>query len=309
MNAPSIAGAIRSVGYHFAAIAAIACVGSLLQAAEPFLRPDDIVAFVGGEDMVVASETGHLEVRLTRASPDYRLKFRDLAWEGDTVFQQLRDLNYPSLEQQMDAIGATVVIAQFGQMESLDGTARLPEFVAAYEKLIERLRGAPKRRIALVAPTPPSATSSAAPRFAAVAEYSTAIRGVAERKEVLALITPTGAMLTAEDYRDGIHLNERGQMKLATRLAPLLGAGAVDVPERDVAPLAELVRAKNRLWFHYARPQNWAFLSGDRTIQPSSRDHRDPEIRWFPEEMKQWVPLVAAKEQEIWTLSSRLKNR
>ena len=113
----------------------------------------------------------------------------------------------------------------------------------------------------------------------------------------------------AEDYRDGIHLNERGQMKLATRLAPLLGAGAVDVPERGDVPLAELVRAKNRLWFHYARPQNWAFLSGDRTIQPSSRDHRDPEIRWFPEEMKQWVPLVAAKEQEIWTLSSRLKNR
>ena len=53
------------------------------------------------------------------------------------------------------------------------------------------------------------------------------------------------------------------------------------------------------LWFHYWRPQNWAFLNGDRTEQQSSRDHRDPSIRWFPEEMKQWLPLVAAKETEI----------
>src|SRR5687767_6810824 len=67
----------------------------LLRAQEPFLKPNDVVALVGGEDMVVASELGYLEAVMQRALPTYKLKFRSLAWEGDTVFEQRRDLNYP----------------------------------------------------------------------------------------------------------------------------------------------------------------------------------------------------------------------
>src|SRR5688500_13432909 len=94
-------------------------MGCAAPANEPFLRRGDIVAFVGGEEMLALSEAGELEWWVIRALPDYQLRFRDLAWEGDTVFEQHRDLNYPSVAQQLDTIGATVVIAQFGQMESL----------------------------------------------------------------------------------------------------------------------------------------------------------------------------------------------
>src|SRR6476660_5311882 len=92
-----------------------------VRADEPFLKKNDVIALVGGEDMVVASEYGYLELLLTRALPDYHLRFRNLAWEGDTVFEQRRDLNFPTWEEQLDKTGATVVIAQFGQMESLAG--------------------------------------------------------------------------------------------------------------------------------------------------------------------------------------------
>src|SRR5262249_15163551 len=61
-------------------------VGTSLHAAEPFFKKDDVVALVGGEDMVAASEVGYLELILARALPDYHLHFRNLAWEGDTVF-------------------------------------------------------------------------------------------------------------------------------------------------------------------------------------------------------------------------------
>ena len=111
------------------------------RAAEPFFKKNDVIALVGGEDMVVASECGYLELLLVRALPDYHLRFRNLAWEGDTVFEQHRDLNFPSWEEALDKIGATVVICQFGQMESLDGKEKLPEFIAAYEKLLDRLSG------------------------------------------------------------------------------------------------------------------------------------------------------------------------
>ena len=70
--------------------------------------------------------------------------------------------------------------------------------------------------------------------------------------------------------------------------------------------LRQVVVAKNRLWFDYWRPQNWAFLGGDRTEQPSSRDHRDPHIRWFPAEMEKFVPLIEAKEREMAELTKNL---
>ena len=51
-----------------------------------------------------------------------------MAWEGDTVYEQWRDLNFGSWAQQLDTASATIVAAQFGQVEALDGVARLPEF-------------------------------------------------------------------------------------------------------------------------------------------------------------------------------------
>ena len=293
-------------------IALVSCgANPFAQAAEPFLKPNDVVAFVGGEDMVVASECGQLESLLIRALPDYHLKFRSLAWEGDTVFEQPRDLNYPALEKQLDEIAATVVIAQFGQMESLGGESKLPAFTAVYEKLIERLSAGGKRRIVLMAPATVSDGGLASTRFKSIAEYAGAIREIA-RRHGLRFIPPNDRMeLTAENFRDGMHLSESGHNAAAIHTADALGAGkrTGEFTSTDEFRLADSIRAKNRLWFHYSRPQNWAFLNGDRTTQPSSRDHLDPSKRWFPEEMKQWLPLIAAKEQEIWSLAAQIKSK
>lgn len=107
-----------------------------------------MVALVGGEEMAAAR--GHLEFLFVRALPEHRLKFRSLSKEGDTVFQQPRDFNYPPLERQLRDIGATVVIAQFGQMESLGGPDRLGEFTVAYDRLMNRLGDGGKRRMILI---------------------------------------------------------------------------------------------------------------------------------------------------------------
>ena len=54
----------------------------------------------------------------------------------------LSDLAWPA---QLETAGATVVIAQFGQMEALDGAARLPEFTAAYHRLLDQFAGRTRR--------------------------------------------------------------------------------------------------------------------------------------------------------------------
>jgi len=303
-------------------------------AEEPFLKKGDVIALVGGEDMVVSSEYGYLELLVTRALPDYQLRFRNLAWEGDTVFAQFRDLNFPSWEEQLDKIGATVVICQFGQMESLAGRKQLPEFIAAYQKLLDRFSAGGKRRLVIVPPTdvwriPAISAAKEQGRSDDWNAYAHAAEEIA-RDGRLRFADYT-ALDDAEMCRDGIHLSATGQLKqafeIASTLAPfeavanagveqkkgshsvtlpkLHGAGALDAPDRE--GLRQLIVAKNRLWFNYWRPQNWAFLAGDRTNQPSSRDWRDPSKRWFPAEREEFLPLIEAKEKEIDALAAKSK--
>ncbi len=325
-------------------------------AAEPFFKPGDVVALVGGEDMVVASEYGYLELLLTRALPDHHLRFRNLAWEGDTVFEQHRDLNFPMWEEQLDKVGATVVIAQFGQMESLAGKEKLPEFIAAYEKLLERFSGGGKRWLVLLAPSPfegaegdpqneqldlfREETAALARRLhfrwidasrAIMNDGPSHRRAVAQQKDApLTAGIPndvaerirdklvTALESLAVTHRDSVHLSENGHRHFARVVSYILYPRASapsdpnQAPQNRVTdkddPLRSLIVVKNRLWFDYWRPQNWAFLAGDRTEQPSSRDWRDPSIRWFPPEREEFLPLIAAKEKQIWDIAAKLSK-
>jgi hypothetical protein len=311
--------------------------------------------------MVVAAELGYLETLIQLALPDHHLKFRSLAREGDTVFEQRRDLNYPKLEDQLDKIGATVVICQFGQMESLmamgdapkdkrdekdakdagkadvplvpsvpavpenaDATrkAKIAEFVAAYEKLIARLKGKDgKRRIVILNPPMFSfwvAASPNNPRAQQRADMYREIAGLAgrvgaahvEKDLILYCSTHKEVGLSyARPMGDDTHRVQAGAV--GSVLAPHNGISEF-VSADEFKPLGkmflarQLITAKNRLWYYYYRPQNWAFLAGDRTNQPSSRDHLDPSKRWFPEELEKFVPLIDAKDAEIWALAKKL---
>ena len=294
------------------------------------LKPHDVIALVGGEDMVAASELGYLEAFLQSAVPDHRLKIRSLAWEGDTVFEQRRDLNYPNLETQLEKIGATVVLARFGQIESLGGTTELPKFLAAYEALLTKLSGAGKRRVAVILPNEWSdGTRVRRPEELNVAlrEYTNGIAGKAPEWKV-AVLSPGDFLPTSPSAsRDGLHLSDREHRVFAGMLALVLAKDHTNGKPREFAkslrafleekgspsPAAkaflDLVVAKNRLWFDYSRPQNWAFLAGDRTNQPSSRDHLDRNKRWFPEELERFIPLMEAKEKEIWDAAAKLNDR
>ncbi len=337
------------------AFAALVCgvvglwTGAAVRGKEPFLKAGDVVALVGGEDMVSASEYGYLELLLQRALPDFHLKVRSLAWEGDTVFEQRRDLNYPTLEQQLDQIGATVVICQFGQMESLAGKEKLPDFIAAYEELITRVSGGGNRRFILIRPgyfekgeppyvRPPNLypdrTFPIAKPNLVLDAYRAAIRTIAETHHYPVVLGQlSGEELRETGYpdaiegkewptmmntRDGVHRNGNGYVLLQQHLQATLpelrhansnqtfiSSGEVTKPP-EYEPLRQLIIQKNRLWYHYYRPSNWAFLAGDRTHQPSSRDYLDPTKRWFPAEMEQWLPLIGAKEKEIWAAAAVL---
>ena len=295
---------------HLVGLAAIlvAVSAPVLGAPEPFFKPDDVVALVGGGDMALMRDHPGIELLVRQQRDLSGVRFRILAQEGDTVFEQFRDLNFPSWEEQLGKVGATVVIAQFGRMESLAGTERLPEFITAYEALLNRFatRG---RRLVIMSPMalgpPPSGAGAPTDREArleAIEGYATAQRELASRRG-WRFVDLTLRNEKACSRADGSHSRRSSCLVLLLRMdSETVGrstwtgegcAASIHVPSPADG------QRKNTLWFHYWRPQNWAFLAGDRTEQPSSRDHRDPTKRWFPAEMETWLPLVEAKEKEI----------
>lgn len=298
-------------------LVAVFLCGAGLHAAEPFFKKGDVVGLIGAEDIVVTSESGYLEQYLERSLPDLELRFRNLAWEGDTVFEQRRELNFPTWEEQLEKVGATVVIVQFGQMESLDGVAKLPDFITAYEALLQKFSDGGKRRIVVLLPnrferSVAESDEVVTARNTVLDAYSAKIQEL-EKSAAAPRVTKADFAALPADWtrtRDGVHLSAAGQRvgagSLVGKLDPRVEANYRKIPAETERSLLALIVAKNKLWFDYWRPQNWAFLAGDRTSQPSSRDHLDPSKRWFPPEREQFLPLVEAKEKEIAALVAQL---
>src|SRR5207247_4664315 len=92
------------------------------------LSKDDVVVFTGSENMVREKRTGALEARLAAQWNASEPRFRHMCWEGDTVFRQNRMMAWGSWPMNLDAAGATVVLAWFGQIEAMDASKSVEEF-------------------------------------------------------------------------------------------------------------------------------------------------------------------------------------
>jgi putative heme-binding domain-containing protein len=268
------------------------------------LETNDVVVFVGQTDIVRLRDNVALEAALATQFATARPKFRNMAWEGDTVYEQWRDLNFGTWAEQLAAAGATVVIAQFGQLEALDGTSRLDEFTAAYEALLDQF-AARTRRVVLLSPRPFERPLSPhmpdhAPKNPGARMYTEAVSRLAARRDcvfvdLFAPLQGSPGSLTV----NGMHLTPEGHMRVAELIAAALGARTV--PPLILEALTRALREKNRLWFDNWRPANWSFAYGDRTEQPFGKAGGGrPPLRI---ELEEFQPLIAAAESEIHRLS------
>lgn len=253
---------------------------------EPFagkfeLKPDDVVAFLGGESMGACAP--FIEEQLARKD----VRFRSLAWEGDTVFERRRDVNFGALRRSLSRAGVSIVVTQFGQMESLKGD--VAAFKDAYDKLLAEIQERTKR-IVILSPTPFAAWGSIdpAPRNERLTSYVAACRELAEKRQ--ALFVDLSAMDVAT--RDGVHPTSAGRQAVAAAVAKALGQEERPVP----TDLRRSIEEKSRIWFDYWRPMNWAFIEGDRNEQPYSRDPRDNRVRGLAIELQDFLPILRKLE-------------
>lgn len=276
------------------------------------LGEKETVVFAGGTNFVREAKSGALEALLTKSFAKQKPVFRPMAVDADTVYLQERELNFGIWRQQLDAVGATVVIAQFGQMEALDGVARLPEFVAAYHRLLDEF-ATRTARLVLVSPMPFQKSESQnipdlTGRNDDVVAYAEAVKAIAaQRGAVFVDLTKLQPMAGSAPFAldelpddaesltgNGIHLTPRGVIDVGLNIHAALVGGKPPLVGKEL--LAAIV-AKNRIWAECWRPANWNFAYGDRVSQQFAKAAGGkPDLRGA---FAQHRPLLAEAEARI----------
>ncbi len=269
------------------------------------LGQEEVVVFIGQENLVREAKAGEIEYRLAAAYANQRPVFRSMAWEADTVHEQWRDLNFGPWKGQLETVGATTLILQFGQAEALQGQAGLAKFKADTHRLLDEFtRHTP--RIVLLSPVgfmpssrPPDLTTPE--RRQDLGAYASAVAEIAQQRG-LPYVDLTEAT-RGEASVDGMHLSAAGLSKVGQAVARSLG-----LPEALVlsAELRSAIVEKNRLWADCWRPANWSFVYGDRISQNYGKGFGPvPSLK---ENFEAYKPLVASWDRHIQALARGEKS-
>ncbi|MGE0376883.1 MAG: SGNH/GDSL hydrolase family protein [Planctomycetaceae bacterium] len=275
------------------------------------LRDGDRVALLGGTLIEREQQFGYFETLLNVAHADLRVTFRNLGWSGDTVWGESRGLfepqsGYERLLEQVRAADPTVLLIAYGNNEAFAGEPGLERFAAQYAKLLDDLH-ATQRRFVLLSPLEMEAGGvpgglDAAEQHAAdynrdVDKYAAAIRTLADERGHAFIdqrldqrnLRSTEEPLTS----NGLHLTDAGYRETAGRLIDRLSPSAAPADFNwDTPPAAELraaIIAKNQLYFHRWRPQNFTYLFGFRKYEQGQN----------AAEVPRFDPLIAAAEARI----------
>ncbi|MBC7904648.1 MAG: DUF1080 domain-containing protein [Gemmatimonadaceae bacterium] len=277
------------------------------------LKSGNVVAFTGGTNIANMQNDGYLETLLTAYFDKSNVKYRNLGWEGDQVTEQYRDVGFGDWLTNLDSLQNDVVFVQFGQMEALQGEKELPAFIDAYKKLLDTLRNKGKQVVILspIAYDPAMLKVNDQPLWnnplekTAMQQYMNAIQLMAQT-EGYAFVDLYWTLMDSRNQvtYDGIHLIQDRQKLAAEVTMKSLGIGKPYTPELE--PLRDQINKKNKIWFGYWRPGNWAFLNGDRTEQAFSRHWKDGSNRIFPAEMKVFGPILEDAEKKIGLLQEDL---
>ena len=256
-------------------------------APSPFDFADgDRVVLIGSTLVEREQAGGYWELALTLRNKDKNVTFRNLGWSGDTVWGESRGSfdgpakGYAKLVELTKELKPTVILICYGQNESYAGAKGVAAFAAQYEKLLKDLAPT-KARFVLLSPTPfedVPPLKDAKGKNESLAKYVAATKELAEKQKAgfvdLFALKPAGT-------ENGVHFDAAGYKRLAAAF------GAVPPPLSE--DLREAIVAKNELFFHRWRPQNFTYLFGFRKGEQGKNG----------KEIAEFDPLVEKVEKQI----------
>ncbi|HTU26616.1 MAG TPA: PVC-type heme-binding CxxCH protein, partial [Pirellulales bacterium] len=271
------------------------------------VRPGEVIVLTGPANAVFEQQAGWLETALAVAAAKQQPNVRHMSWDGDTVYEQARALNFGGWKEQFAAVGASTIVTWFGALEALDDSHDDAAFAAAYAKLLDEFAKTTPRLV-VISPTPFETPASHwvrdnTPRNERVkALTAIAARLAKERGAVYVdILSPLSARAAGEPRLtdDGMHFTPAGQKIVAEEIARGLGLKAGKLDDRE--PLRQEIIRKNRFWFDCWRTMNWNFAYSDRTWAMFSK----PSATHPPlvKELEQWKPFIRASDARIHALA------
>ena len=296
--------------------------------AQPFeLRDGDRVVFLGNSFFGRALEFGHIETSFALRWPERNITFRNLGWDGDTVYGHSRaggrrravfgdpEEGFEKMVAHVRSLDPTVIFLAYGFNESFDGIAGVEPFRTALEHLVTQV-GKETTRFVLISPIRVEvgfgtelSTSGAGGkggsyvrrRNTILMSYRNAIAEVAREGNHLFVDLLDGLPRQDTTYTEnGIHPSYSGYRKIAGAIARQLKLPPPRVGlDSDVAGevRAAIVR-KNTLYYHRWRPRNDAFVYGERK----------DEQKIAQTEPEKFEPFIAKQEALIRELLKDIDN-
>ena len=284
------------------------------------LRDGDRVAFLGNSFFERALDWGHIETSLALRWPERRITFRNLGWDGDTVYGHSRaggrrravfgdpEEGFSRMITHVRSLDPTVILVAYGYNESFDGKAGVERFRQGLVRLLDAL-DSDGRRFVLLSPTPMEAGfgteldfgerdgSVSGPgyvsrRNATLGQFRDALADTAQDRGH-AFVDLLGALGGIDEpySENGIHPSGKGYREIARIIGEQL---KMPPPRIDLgSESAETIRAaivkKNTLYFHRWRPRNDAFVYGERK----------DEQKIAQTEPEQFEPFIARQEEVV----------
>ncbi len=258
------------------------------------LQDGDRVVFLGNSFFERARQHGYLETSLTLRWPGRKVTFRNLGWDGDTVFGHSRtggrrrsvfgnpEEGFGKLIAHLRELDPSVIFVAYGWNESFAGEPGAAGFQKGLERLLKEA-GAENRRFVLLSPTPaergfgaelpfrktgqPAGPDYVSQRNAILKSYRDAVASVAGKGGHHFVDLFSTLKQGKEPYStNGIHPGTAGYRTIARIMARSLHLPepVVALDSKEAESLRLTVVKKNTLYFHRWRPRNDAFVYGER---------------------------------------------
>lgn len=271
------------------------------------LSDGDRVLFLGNSFFERALEFGYLETALNLSFPHRNITFRNLGWDGDTVFGHSRtggrrravfgdvEEGFNRLVEHVRSLEPSVIFLAYGTNESFAGLKGVSSFKKGLERLLETIGEGGKVRFVFISPLPVDSKFLPDPSYlkerkASLMAYSKVLRTVASELRY-PFVDLLGPLANTEFTTNGLHPNGNGYRFIAEEITDQLNlpSARIQLTSSKSEELRLNIIKKNLLYFHRWRPRNDAFVYGERKN----------EQKIAQTEPAQFEPFILKKESRI----------
>ena len=267
----------------------------------------DRVLFLGNSFFERALEYGYIETTLALSFPDRDITFRNVGWDGDTVFGHSRtggrrravfgdvEEGFQKMVEHVRLLKPSVIFLAYGANESFAGLGGVDNFKKGLQDLVEALSDSGKVRFVFFSPLPVSPKFLPDPSYlkernTSLTAYSKVLSTIASKLRY-PFVDLLGPLSNTEFTTNGLHPNGKGYRLIAEEITDQLNlpSARIELTSSKSEELRLTIIKKNLLYFHRWRPRNDAFVYGERKN----------EQKIAQTEPAQFEPFILKKESRI----------